>query len=221
MKRTALFLIACIAMLTATAQVQDYNSGSMRRENRNNESQRNRNGKDQAPARAPLFFVGTSTGMNNPTGVLGVDLEFPIAHDFSIAAGVGISTWGTKTTVEGKYFYRHRRRRSAIGFGLTHNSGLVNYSETLNTVYYGSAPVIMDLYPQTNLFVGFYRYYRLGRRANRFYVDAGYSFSLTGGAKYDVTNGYVLTNSADANIRLLCPGVLMIGCGFDFGFYRD
>ncbi len=79
----------------------------------------------------------------------------------------------------------------------------------------------MNLNPQTNAFMAAYYFWSLGKRHNRFYVDAGYSVPLqTARFKQVFPPGQsepVINSGARDMLRNFSPGGLMIGVGFSFG----
>ena len=52
----------------------------------------------------PKFYLGFSSGLENPVGLLGVNVDFPISN-FSIGGGLGLSSWGLKLATEGRYYF--------------------------------------------------------------------------------------------------------------------
>jgi hypothetical protein len=165
------------------------------------------------------FYITVSSGLNNNTGIFGVTLELPVSKNVSLEAGIGEGTWGYKAYLGGKYFLRPHHLGWAFGAGITYCGGLNNFQENLNTVSGYTEPVVLDLNPQTNFMLAAYRYWRLGRGANRIYMELGYSVRLTGGDLFDQQdNGSDPIDDNSANtIKLLAPGGLIAALGFSFG----
>lgn len=163
------------------------------------------------------FYIGTSTGFNNQSGILGLNLELPVAYNVSIGTGIGTSTWGGKTYLEARYYFQPGFKGWAIGAGITHSSGLDEFKTKLPTLNNGgnNEDVTLHLQQKTNMFVAGYRMWKLGRNHNRFYVQAGYSVSLSA-TKYTVTSGEILTKDGDRTVKVISPGGLIAVVGFSF-----
>ncbi len=161
------------------------------------------------------FFMGFSTGINNQSGILGINLELPVTANVSIGSGFGGGTWGNKFYAEARYYFQPAFKGWAIGAGITHASGFDNMKASLQTVYYGTTQVTLSSEPVTNAFVAGYRIWRLGRNRNRFYTELGYSAALNS-PRYTVTSGETLTTDGDRTVKLLSPGGIVAAVGFSF-----
>ena len=166
----------------------------------------------------PVCYVGSGTGINNPSGFLGFDASIPIAKTVTLDGGAGASTWGNKLFVGAKYYLRPYQRGWAFGGGLTFNSGMDDFKPRLDTRY-GRQRVALNLAPQTNIFLGVYHYWTLGRNHNRFYLHFGRSIRLTE-VRYTQLAGYPLTEKSDHVLRTIAPGGFMAGLGFSFAIHN-
>ena len=72
-----------------------------------------------------------------------------------------------------------------------------------------------ELLPQTNLFLNLYHYFNVGKKGNRFYLQAGYSVPLSS-KSYEIKSGHTLTDDGEAVMKVLRPGGLSLGLGFYF-----
>lgn len=166
----------------------------------------------------PKLYLGTSTGINNASGLLGVNLDVPITESFSIGGGAGIASWGYKVYGEGRFYFDPCNRGWALGAGVSHNTGIANFPQRLETTT-GEKEVIMDLHPLTNVFFSGYRFWDLGRSGHRFDLRVGYSACLTSN-QYTVKSNDVLTNVSKAAMEVTSPGGIIIGIGFTFAIAR-
>lgn len=162
----------------------------------------------------PAIYLGLSAGMNNAPGFVGFDLNIPVSRHVSADAGMGASTWGNKLFFGAKYYLKPHCRGWAFGGGTTFNSGQENRKMKLETVN-GRENVTLQLKPQSNAYLAAYHYWTLGRRHNRFYLEAGSSIPLHE-CHYQVVYGDQLTNRSDDRVKKFCPGGLMAGAGFSF-----
>ena len=173
--------------------------------------------KNESSGRPPVLYITTSTGINNNTGLVGVGIDVPVGPKLLLGAGAGIGTWGDKIYIGGKYFLMPGHTGWAFGGGVTHNSGLQNFTDNLETVYGNTEQVTLNLNAQTNVFLAAYRYWSIGRkRINKFYLELGWSVPLTGD-RFDQTDGDPISSNSTATMNLLSPGGIIVGAGFSFG----
>lgn len=168
--------------------------------------------------RCPAVYIGVGTGLENPFGLLGLNIDVPIIKVLSVNTGVGISTWGTKAFLEARYYLKPCYRGWAFGLGATYNTGLSNLTASMPTVNGRSENVILDLEPAANMYVGVYHFWTLGKRANRFSINTGYSIPFVT-YNYSQVGGTPITQDGYDALKILAPGGLMLGIGFSFGIY--
>lgn len=201
MKRLTLLILAIVFFISNHANAQSHKSS---RAARNQYT-------------CPKLYLGPSLGIENPAGFIGFNLDVPVVEQFSLGGGFGLSTWGYKAFAEARFYFAQKCNRGwAIGSGVTHNTGLTNFTTTLPTVGFGDQSVNLDLQPKTNIFVAAYHFWNLGHNGHRIYVDLGYSIRLDND-NYVINNGYTLTSDGETVMNVLAPGGLMIGVGFSFG----
>lgn len=164
----------------------------------------------------PKVYLGLSTGINNQTGLIGLNLDVPVTEYLSLGSGVGISSWGYKTYFEGRFYFKNDCNRGwAIGTGVTYNTGLEDFTTLMSTTT-GEEDVTFDLNPTTNVFVSGYRFFNLGRGGSRFFLQLGYSINISNN-NYTILSYHQLDDVGRTTMRLLTPGGIIIGCGFSFG----
>ncbi|HEY1032038.1 MAG TPA: hypothetical protein VGD89_09705 [Flavipsychrobacter sp.] len=166
----------------------------------------------------PKLYIGVSTGLENPAGLLGFNIDVPVTQQFSLGAGGGISSWGYKAYGEGRFYFDKCNRGWALGTGVTYNTGLSNFSTSLPTTV-GDQTVRLDLEPKVNVFVAGYRFWNLGRNGHRIWLQVGYSLRLDED-NYTILSGHTLTADGDQVMTILAPGGLMVGVGFSFGVVK-
>lgn len=211
MKKIFLALLSCIITMASLAQDR---VGPPTRQTR-------KKGPLVRPNKCPSVYLSTSSGLNNNTGLIGFSFDVPIDKYLSVEAGAGISSWGEKIFVGGKYYLQPCQRGWAFGTGITYNTGLQGYQADMETIYNGgpTETVQLNLHPQTNILFAAYRYWNLGKHYNRFYIELGWSVPLTGGNKYEQVYGDPLSPRANTTINLLSPGGLIAAAGFSFGVH--
>ena len=213
MKRIVMMVVGCLLSMHLLAQDYDEPVKNKKEKPPKKEIEKP---KILRPLRCPGAYLGVSTGINNNTGLIGIDIDVPVDKFVSIDGGAGIGSWGYKLALGAKYYLQPCQRGWAFGGGLTYSTGLGNYQQDMETIN-GTETVSLNLHPQTNLFLAAYRYWSLGKRYNRFFLELGYSVSLTGGDKYDEVIGDPLSDNSKTTMRLISPGGIIIGAGFSFG----
>jgi len=174
--------------------------------------------KDGGAKGCPKVYLGISGGVNNFCGITGISLDVPVGESVSMEGGVGISTWGTKLGIGAKYYFGPCHTGWALGAGFTHNTGLGAFNDNMGTIY-GNEDVTLDLKPQTNMYVAGYRYWPVGKKGNRMFITAGWSFRLSS-ELYTESYGDPLSSVGDRVLNIIAPGGLMFGGGFAFGLGR-
>ena len=170
--------------------------------------------KTQSP---PRLYLGFSTGVNNSLGFIGPQVDVAITEQWSVGTGIGLSTWGNKMFLEGRYYFGERNRGWAISGGVTYSAGsrglLIPGVETV----YGTDDVVIDQNSQYNAMVAAGYFFKLGKSGrNRFHVQAGYSLPLGTNGSFETEAP--LSPDGEKQIRFLAPSGLMVGLGFSFGF---
>ena len=175
------------------------------------------------PSKPPVCYIGLSTGIDNPAGVVGLDFNIRVAKYITVDAGAGPGTWGNKLYIGGKYYLKEAHRGWALAGGFTFSSGEENVKLHLSTLYNGTEQVALSLKPEDNAFIAVYHYWDLGKKYNRFFVDFGKSIALRP-PHYHEIYGDPLSDQGKQRVRSLSPGEflggLMLGVGVNFGLYR-
>ena len=208
MKKIILSLLIVFVGLSAKAQQDNFPKKETHGKTRHGKS-----------THRPIFYINISTGINNNTGFIGASAEVPVAGHFSVEGGAGISTWGSKLTASCKYYLNDNFKGWAFGAGFTYNTGLSNFQDNLETIYGTTETVTLDLHSRANIFAAAYKYWRLGKRANRIYMELGYSIPVSGGDKFVQTSGDPISSNSTKAINLIAPGGLIVGFGFSFGVH--
>lgn len=168
----------------------------------------------------PVVYLGASTGINNENGAMGFNVDFPLAKKVSFSAGFGASTWGTKVFSEARYYINKTGYKGwAIGGGASYSTGNNHMNVRLETVASKKGRVTLDVHPIPNVFFAFYKFWNIGRRYNRLFVDFGWSVPLES-VTYKQVGGYPITQKSRDFLTFLSPGGLIIGTGISFGFYE-
>lgn len=163
------------------------------------------------------LYLDMSTGLNNNAGMLGLGLDAQVADKFTLNGGVGLlSTWGYKAYFGGKLFFNDCHKGWALGAGMTYSTGISEMTLNVETVSYGKQDVMFDLRPQPNVYASAFKYWSVGRKQNRFYLQLGLSLP-TNHEKFRQLNGPEITTTSASAIKLLAPGGIIVGTGFSIG----
>ncbi|MEI8278276.1 MAG: hypothetical protein WCG87_00860 [Bacteroidota bacterium] len=174
---------------------------------------------DKRDGNYPVVFLGASSGINNENGALGFNLDFPLAKKVSFSSGFGASTWGTKVFSEARYYLKNGYKGWAIGGGASYSTGNNSFKGRMQTVAGSRERVTLDLHPIPDLFLAFYKFWNIGKRYNRLFIDFGWSVPLEN-VTYRQISGPPLDSKGHDRLLLLSPGGLIVGGGISFGFYE-
>lgn len=163
--------------------------------------------------------VAVGTGINNNTGLLGVDVEVPLVDQFSLDGGLGLSTWGYKFTGSGRYYLKPGNLGWALSAGFTMNTGLAGFQNDMETIYGNTERVELDMLPTTNIFFSVYKFVALGKGKSRFYFNLGYS-APTSSRYYTQISGDPISKQSEKVMSILRPGGIIAAIGFSFGTGR-
>lgn len=173
--------------------------------------------KEVKPTHCPSLYITTSTGLNNNTGILGFSLDVPVGKHISLDAGPGIGSWGFKLYAGAKYYLDSCQRGWAFGTGITYSTGVSNLHQNLPTVDGNTEAVILNENAQANILFAAYKYWTLGKRYNRFYLELGWSVKVTSCDKFNQISGTPITSDAASVINLIAPGGPIAAVGLSFG----
>ncbi len=161
-------------------------------------------------------YLAFSTGFNNNTGALGLNIDVPVSKEISVDGGFGRSTWGNKFFVGGKYFLNPCHMGWAFGGGITYNSGLSQFVAERETVYKTQEKVLLDMKPMMNAYFAAYKYWKLGKGYNRIYLELGYSVAFTNDI-LEQLDGTPMSADGIAITKAFSPGGPIIATGIAFG----
>lgn len=166
-------------------------------------------------------WFGSSTGINNNTGIIGAHFEMQLKEQTTLYGGTGIGTWGNKFAV-GVRRYKHYPLRRALSAGLSFAPGL-DELQTQLSVLNQSTQVVVDtnvtlrLLPAVQFNLSWGYYFKIGNKS-RMNVELGYSLPLSLNRKYQIlTPGYGTTDFGDVVMQILEPRGIIIAIGFTFG----
>lgn len=161
-------------------------------------------------------YLGFSTGMNNSVGFIGPQIDVAITEHWSVGTGIGLSTWGNKMFLEGRYYFGKCNRGWAIASGFTYSVGNQGLNLPGVKTVYGEENVVIDQHPQYNAMLSAGYFFNLGRtKRNRFHIQAGYSQPF--GSKGEFDSDTPLSPEGEDQVHFLAPGGFMFGIGFSFG----
>ena len=162
-------------------------------------------------------FITLGTGLNSNYGMIGVGVDFKLMEKLQGSVSGGIGLWGLKSAGEVRYFYSGcMQKGAAIAVGVAYASGLPEMETELELASEETKKVTLELAPQTNLQLSWYKSYTIKER-HRFFFQVGYSFPLSD-APYKVTSGETLSDLSKTTMRMLAPGGVLVATGFGFGF---
>ncbi len=166
------------------------------------------------------FWIHLPTGLNCPSGFIGIGGEQRISTKNTVYGGVGLSTWGTKFTL-GTRFYRKYPIKGVLGVGLSYATGYPERDLTMNVSNPNDVvvdtTVSMSTNPAVQLNITWGYSWKMGKKS-RFYFETGWSVRTSTKTKYTInTQGYKPSEVTDVLMSILEPSGLILTIGFAFG----
>ena len=211
MKKLTLLVIAIL--LGTYAFAQDDDVVAKKKEPKNSRIEKKKAG------RCPLVYINLSTGLNNNNGIIGVGVDLAVAQHVSVDMGLGIGTWGNKFYAGAKYYLKPCQVGWAFGGGVTYATGLSDFHQNMETVYGYTEPVVVDLQAKANIFIAAYKYWNIGKKHNRIYLELGWSQPVAP-TQIRQTEGDPISDKSVKTLNAISPGGLIIGAGLSFGMPR-
>lgn len=192
MKNVFLFLSVLLCSLTLKAQTGEYYD----------------------PENRPKFYLGIGTGMNTYTGLAGISANYIIDNKLFAQAGLGLSTWGIRSSIGLRYDQSYR---NGLTFGLNyiHSSGIDDIMVSLETSSGSTREVNIQLESTGAINIKTGYNWWIGKY-NTFNISVGYSVPLKS-QPWIVKDGSSLSVSSQQALDLVAPGGLIFGLGFSFG----
>jgi hypothetical protein len=162
-------------------------------------------------------FVNLSTGINNPTGPLGVGIDAAIAKNIMIGAGIGTSTWGTKISAKGVFFLKENFHGGAFAISINHSSGFT-YSKMTYEPKNSNTTYLLDTEGSrvTSVNLMYANYRNIGKKS-KFYFQTGFAAKLntpTVTIYYAGTANTFNDKLYTQSLKLFAPGGLIANIGF-------
>jgi hypothetical protein len=171
------------------------------------------------PDHGPLLYITTSTGVNNNTGIVGFNFELPVNEKVTIDAGPGTGTWGYKFYAGAKYYLKPAQRGFAFGVGIAYCPGVNRDRHDLETIYGNSETIDYNKNPQTLALFTVYKYWSIGRKYNRIFVETGWSMLLSNRDKITQLSGDPISNKDMDGLNSGIENGPVFALGISFGLH--
>lgn len=159
--------------------------------------------------------IRLSTGANNFTSLLGIGLNVRVKDHVLACGGIGLGGWGFKTALGVKYEMKPDNSGWAFQGGYSVSSGIseLSYTSSSNN---SNDKISLQLNKAHALnFSAAYNFaFKKGR--HNFYLECGYSVPLSTDP-WVIKNGVSLSDTDKRVFRLLQPGGIILGLGFNIG----
>ncbi len=168
-----------------------------------------------AQAECQKTYFGFGSGLESPSGMIGLTVEAAVGKQIAIDGAVGVSGWGFRYTGGLKYYAKECYRGYALGVAWSRSSGIPEIELEMEVDGGQTEPVTMQYFPQDNIQFSGYRYWPIKQRA-RFHLQAGYSLNISQ-RNYQVLSDNPLSQFSKDVMKITIPGGLMLAAGFSFG----
>jgi hypothetical protein len=203
--------LTLVLVLATHLNAQDFKTANTNNKNNSAGSQNAQQSED-----LPKFYLGIGSGINSYVGMIGLGADVRILNPLFIRAGIGIGSWGTKTTIGIKYERKHTKGW-VYGIAYESSSGLKDFKTKLEVDTLSSTikkEVTIDLLraSSVNLTAS---YNWIFKKHNKFFIEFGYGIRVEQ-HPYKVKDNSKLTNLSIQTLRILSPGGLVFGLGVMF-----
>jgi hypothetical protein len=166
-----------------------------------------------SPSDAARGYLGFSTGFNNIAGFIGATYEHPLSATASGKIGLGLSGWGYKLGVAGKYYSQYPNSWS-FGVGYSTSSGATGVPLELTTASSSTAQKItmnLDRAHSLDFVVG-----KSWGDKVRFGLEFGYAAKIGGGTYAPQDKTILLSSTSMKVLDFLVPSGLIFGMTTSF-----
>lgn len=177
------------------------------------------NAQTEIDQKVPVFYLGTGTGLNNICGAVGFKLGIRLNNKMILDAGVGVGTWGSKTSL-GLVFNAINKNAWCPTLSISRANGRENAEVKVEvTDQFNSNSkknINLNLNPATCFNIGLQRQW-IRKSGNRMVLDLGFSILVDGGSHevLDYTNR--ITDDGKRMLNIFRPGGLIVGFSYNFG----
>ena len=167
----------------------------------------------------PAFYLGAGTGINSNCGAVGFKLGIRLNNKMILDAGVGVGTWGSKTSL-GLVFNAINKNAWCPTLSISRANGRENAEVKVEvTDQFNSTSkknINLNLNPATCFNIGLQRQW-IRKSGNRMVLDLGFSILVDGGSHevLDYTNR--ITDDGKKMLNIFRPGGLIVGFSYNFG----
>lgn len=163
-------------------------------------------------------YLGVGTGLYTYSGLLGMEMELPLAPRVSLFGAAGLGGWGFKAGAGVQFYITRAQFGSAFGVGFCNAFGSTGV-ETELELQGGTGPqaVVLNTYNAPTLNLTYHYNFHLGKKS-KFVLGTGYAIALVD-KPYDVVSpqNAMLTPESETVMQIVQPGGLMISLKFLFG----
>lgn len=166
---------------------------------------------------APKMYLGLSTGLNSPTGLLGLQLHARFGDNILVNGGFGLGSWGYKSTIGIRYEPEHKSTWCPF-LSYSRATGIDSIPVKVEVVEKGQKvqkEIGMRLKPVNVLNFGVQKQW-ITSGEKRIYIELGYSMKLTSDPFEAVSKSDTLTALGKGSMNFASPGGLLFGFGVDF-----
>jgi hypothetical protein len=163
--------------------------------------------------------VSLGTGINSPIGMLGADVEFLLQGRYGLTAGIGVGSWGSKTTFTYKQYLGAGLRSINIGYSLAfgineittemHEDFLIDRNEAQDVTF--------KYLTASTLNISYIRHFHVGSARSRILLELGYAIQLNQNRYRILTEDIELSDQGKNMMSLLQPGGVILAFRFNFG----
>ncbi len=155
-------------------------------------------------------YLGISTGINSPSGAIGLRLDSKLSDKVMLGVGAGLGSWGYKISFTGYY---QTPSNWCPMFGIGRASGAPEVPITIQESGKLDRTININLDPVTYANLGVQKQW-FTNKGNRLFIELGYCFAFNNNAFKPVNPAEKLSVETRQVINFISPGGLIAAFGF-------
>lgn len=162
------------------------------------------------------FYLGAGTGLNGPSGLAGIFVNYRIYKFVHLNAGTGLSLWGFRHSI-GAEIDANPVKGGGVGIGYSYSTGFDSINLSISNGR-SSTVRVMQLYPTKTINLTFhYKLLIFKRHYIQFYTGVASKIGTRVAGQYRILAGDPLSQDDKDALNVMVPGGFMLGANLMLG----
>jgi hypothetical protein len=156
------------------------------------------------------FYIGAGTGLNGPSGLAGIFVNYRLYKFVHLNAGTGLSLWGFRHSI-GAEIDANPVKGGGVGIGYSYSTGFDSINLSISNGR-SSTERVMQLYPTKTINLTFhYKLLIFKRHYIQFYTGIASKIGTRVAGQYRILEGDPLSQDDKDVLNVMVPGGFMLG----------